>query len=303
MTTEDDRDLAEDPLDALVHAARPGAPPALAPSVMARVAARRSLRRAAIAGGALLAAAAIVLVWLNLPRGGRGDELASRPADHGPAVAPPRDAGPGPRTVVPADAAVPDWSDVPDLLDQLERAQRAAIARCVPAARVRELATFRTTPQRDGTSSTQLVIHHSLGYLGYSAEEQCLQKLVSGFALPPLPPGLESVAFTLVPDAAPGSGGAWLDPLRTARELFAPATSRITACAHAAADLHGAVAVFEPGGGPYRAVRRGARVRIELAAGAPASAQRCVAHVAAALAVPPLPERVDQLVLALPLAP
>lgn len=303
MTTEHDHDPSGDPFDALVQAARPGAPATLAPSVMARVAARRSLRRAAITGGALLAAAAVVLLWLNRPGGGGGQEVASRPADHGPAVAPPLDAGGGPRTVVPPDAAAPGWSDAPALLDDLEHAQRAAIASCVPAARVRALATFRIARQPDGTSSTQLVIHHSLGYLGYSAEERCLQKLVPGFALPALPPGLEAVAFNLAPAAAPVPTGAWLDPLRTGHDLLAPVASRIAACAHAAADLRGAVAVFEPEGGPYRATRTGARVRIALADGAPVRARRCVDHEATALAVPLLPDHVDQLELALPAAP
>lgn len=283
MTT--DRDV-DDPIDERVRAARPVAPAGLAPAVAARIAARRSLRNAAIGAGTLLAAAAVVLVWLH---GGRDAPTAPRPA-----ITLHLDAG----TVLPVDAATLGWSDMPRMLAERERAHDKEITACLAGRSARELATFRIERRPDGSSWTHLVIHHSLGYLGYSSEERCLQRLESALAMPALPDGLLAVAFTLAPAPEP-TDDRWRDPLQTARSLLEPVRERIDACARGGV-LAGALAVFEPDGGPYRhGTRGGARARIVLADGTPAAVRRCVADIARALEVPPLPADVDQIEVAL----
>lgn len=294
MTSED-----ADPIDELVREARPGAPPRLAPAVIARVAARRNLRRAAIAASAVLAAAALLLVWVQRePK----PVAPPAPATHERAAGPPAPAPPTPPA--PPAAAPPDWSDMPALLAEVEAAQRAAIARCVPASRAPQMATFRIERGPDGKVQTMLVIHHSLGYLGYSDEERCLQKVAAALALPPLPDGLTSVAFTLAPPSAAATTTTWRDPVRTGQELLAPARSRLDTCVLAARvpRPQQALAVFEPAGGPYRAHRAAtARARVVLDEHSPWSMQQCVSHAARDIAVPALPEHVDQVILALPL--
>ena len=248
--------LDHDPIDDLVRAARPAAPPRLASAVTARLAARRSRRMATVGGASVLATAAVVMLWIHRT----SDAPVATPVppdEHRPALAWAVDAGMDSATIVPTDAATLDWTDMPALLADLERVNRAALAGCRADDGGQSLSgpalpTFRIERQADGTSRCDLVIHHSLGYLSYSAEERCLQKLGRSFALPLLPATLSSVAFTLAAPSSPTSGSAWLDPVHTAQDLLAPVRPRLEKCVHGARVPHAqqAVAVFEPGKGP-----------------------------------------------------
>jgi len=312
-----DRDpLDHDPIDELVRAARPMAPPRLASAVATRLAARRSRRRATIGGASVLAAAAVVMLWIHHA----SDAPVAAPVlppELGLAVMP-VDAGTDSATIISADAGVPDWTDMNALLAGLERAHRAAIASCrsddvyemqmqhAASGSAHALATFRIERQPDGSSRTDLVIHHSLGYLGYLWEERCLQKVAASFGLPPLPSPLSSVAFTLAPPSSPSGGSAWLDPGRAGEQLLAPVRTRLEACVHGARVPHAqqAEVVFEPGGwGANRQDRALARARIMLDDRATSEMIKCVARVAGDIAVPALPTPVDDVVLALTLPP
>jgi RNA polymerase sigma factor (sigma-70 family) len=301
--------LDHDPTDELVRAARPMAPSRLASAVAIQLAARRSRRRATIGGASVLAAAAVVLLWIH-----HASDVPVAPPEHGPAIMLAVDAGTGSATIIPADAAAPDWTDMPALLAGLERAHRAAIASCrtdddslrLPlSGSAHALATFLIERQPDGSSRTNLVIHHSLGYLGYSWEEDCLQKVAASFGLPPLPPTLWSVAFTLAPPSSPSGGSAWLDPGRAGEDLLAPVRTRLEACVHGARVPHAqqAKAVFEPGGAANRNDHALAHVRIVLDDRATGEMIKCVSRVARDIAVPALPEPVDYIMLALTLPP
>ena len=306
--------LDHDPIDELVRATRPMAPPRIASAVATRLAARRSRRRATIGGASVLAAAAVVMLWIHHASDVPGATPVPRPG-LGPEIMLAGDAGTGSATIIPADASAPDWTDMPALLAGLESAHRAAIASCrsgdayemqmqhAASGSAHALATFRIERQPDGTSRTNLVIHHSLGYLGYLSEERCLQKIAASFGLPPLPLPLSSVAFTLAPPSSP-SGSAWLDPGRVGEQLLAPVGTRLEACVHGARVPHAqqAEVVFEPGGA-NRQDRALARARIVLDYRATSEMIKCVARVAGDIAVPALPEPVDDVVLALTLPP
>ena len=288
-----------DPIDDVVRAARPSAPARLAPAIAARMASRRNVRRAAIAATAVLAAAAAVLLWMqhSPERPGPGPIAAATGA---PLV---RDASVGSSAAPPPDAAPAGWSDMPALLAELERTHHAAIARCVPAARVTVMATFRIARQPDGTSRTDLVIHHSLGYLGYSDEERCLQRVATAIDLPPLPEAIWSIAFTLAPPATSAATTTWSDPLDASGALLATVRPQIETCVLNARvpRPQRAVAVFEPSGGPYRGPATSARARIVLDNRSPNAMRKCVARIARALDVPVLPEHIDQIIVALPI--
>ena len=308
--------LDHDPTDELVRAARPMAPPRLASAVATRLAARRSRRRATIGGASVLVAAAVVMLWIlhasDVP-------VAPPPLPAlGLAVMPVVDAGSGSATIIPADAGAPDWTDMPALLAELERTHRAAIASCrsndvyemqmqhAASGSSHALATFRIKRHHDGSWQSYLVIHHSLGYLGYLSEESCLQKVAASFGLPPLPSPLSSVAFTLGRPSSPSGGSAWLDPGHTGEQLLAPVRTRLEACVHGARVPHAQQAeiVFEPGGwGTNRQDRALARARIVLDYRATSEMIKCVSRVAGDIAVPALPEHVDDVVLALTLPP
>jgi stage V sporulation protein SpoVS len=277
------RTLEDDSLDELVRAARPAAPSRLAGAVVAALAARRRARLTAIGIGAVvLASAAVLIVTMRPPSG----TVAAVPATHEPAG--------GGRDAAPAisDARTPSWTDLPALIADLETTHHDAIAACVPAARRHGLANFRLerAPDGSGAAKPYLIIHHSLGYLGYSAEERCLADVGLKMIVPPLPEALVGIAFTLddVVTVAPGS--AWQDPVRTGMDAVAPVRARLAACA---ADAHATVA-FEPWHGTFRA-------RVMLDDHAPMAMQKCVARVGAEIEVPALPGHVDQIVVALTL--
>jgi hypothetical protein len=301
--------LGHDPIDELVRAARPMAPPRLASAVAIRLAARSSRRKATIGGVSVLAAAAVVMLWVHHA----SDVPVAAPPEHGLAIMPAVDAGTGSATIISPDAGAPDWTVMPALLAELERTHRAAIASCrsdddtlrLPlSGSAHAMATFVIERQSDGSSRTNLVIHHSLGYLGYSWEERCLQKVAASFGLPPLPPTLWSVAFTLVPPSSPSGGTAWLDLGHAGEDLLAPVRTGLEACVHGARVPHTqqAKAVFEPGGANRRD-RALARVRIMLDDRATGEMIKCVSRVARDIAVPALPEPVDYIMLALTLPP
>jgi len=262
----------------------------------------------------VLVAAAVVMLWI---RHASDVPVAAPPMPELGLAVMPVDAGAGSATIIAADAGAPDWTDMPALLAELERTHRAAIASCrsddvnemqmqhAASGSSHALATFRIK-RHDGSWQSYVVIHHSLGYLGYLSEESCLQKVAASFGLPPLPPPLSSVAFTLAPRSSPSGGSAWLDPGRTGEQLLAPVRTRLEACVHGARVPHAqqAEVVFEPGGwGANRQDRALARARIVLDDRATSEMIKCVARVAGDIAVPALPTPVDDVVLALTLPP
>ncbi|HEX7704227.1 MAG TPA: hypothetical protein VF403_25970, partial [Kofleriaceae bacterium] len=212
----------DDPIDELLRAARPAAPPRLASAVAAKLAARRRARITALTGGAVvLVAAAILVVTMRPP----SDAESVKPSE----LAPPplksagggRDAAPSPSDAAPW---TPSWTDLSALVADLERTHHAAIAACVPAARRRGLANFRIERAPDGTGALQpyLIIHHSLGYLGYSAEERCLADVGLKMIVPPLPDALIGVAFTLDDSVTVTPSSPWQDPVLTGMDAIAP---------------------------------------------------------------------------------
>jgi hypothetical protein len=279
-----------DPIDDLVRAARPAAPARLAPAIASRLAARRRARFAAITSAVVLGSAATVAVLLVL--GSAGDsgpgELASR------AVAPAPDALGAPAVPPVPDASVPplpSWHDLPALIADLERTQHAALAACAPPSKLRSLAHFQVTRGPDGkTSPPRLILHHSLGYLGYTTEERCLADLGLAMVVPPLPDALASVVFWLDRAPTPPADPAWKDPVRTATDLMAPVQAKLAACRDGSPV--GVTVVFEATGKTFHG-------RLVLSDYPNADLKQCLAGVPPAIEMPALPDRIAQIVFVL----
>jgi hypothetical protein len=280
-------------IDQLVRASRPVAPARLAEGVMAQLAARRRHRVVAVVASAVAIAAVVTLVLVR--RSPDIPAVASSPNDREVAAVPIVDAPPAP-VAVPPDAMPSGWADMRTLLAELERTQRAAIAECARLRRgsAAAPATFWIARYPDGTSQTSLVIHHSIGYLGYSAEERCLQKLAKTFALPPLPEGIESISFLLTAAMPKRSHdpSTWRDPRRDARELVARISPALTACVPAGAPLTGSVVIRQ-------GVTGRPRLTIVLGSKTTAAIRRCLDAAAAKIEAPELPDYVSAIQLAL----
>jgi hypothetical protein len=270
-----------DPVFTVVRDARPAVPSTLGHDVFAQLAARARARRKPLVAGVLVASAMLACAVLVLER-----DRPSSNERH--AVAPVIPARADAATVAPRRT---DWTNLPALWADLERAHHDSIVNCAPGYRSwmhGPLIEIVVSRQPDGTAQVSYPLPGP-GHNAPSPEQLCRSRAIQAIHLPNMPAELSSITLVMsVPPVASSQDSlvGWRDPVQTVHDALDARATALRSCVASTSTMTFVVGTGEAGA---QMLVPGYGLRPSIRGWDPDPETACLMRVLASVKLPQLP--------------